>query len=566
MYLVRDDPPKDVQESLKDFDAISQRLLFTRGITDKESADAFFDTAWRETDPYQYQSMYRAAERVLQAVRDNEVIGIYSDYDCDGIPAAAALFSTLSALNHSKIVYEVPDRNIQGFGVHAENTQRMLEKGVSVVCVLDCGTAHPDEIARIQESGTDVIILDHHLPGERTPEAFALINPTIEESVAEPYPCAAGVVFLFIQALVKQAQQILPSTKLPLGWERWQLDIIGLATISDMVPIRGINRQFVRYGLAVFQKSPRPGIRALCSLLKIKQERVTQDDLTYLVIPRINAASRMGDANLAFDLLTATSFEKAAEITNALTTLNNRRKSTVAAMVREAEKTAQHKNKESDVWVFGSRSWKPSLAGLVAQKLAEKYGKTVFVWGQCTDTDKSKQQVKGSCRSADRDIFTLMQQASHLFTESGGHKQAGGFTLTDGAEVCLEDELNQVPSPSTDENQDEQQVDLICNLRDIPDILAVSDSFAPFGMQNEHIRIALNTCRIKSIHQFGKQKDHVRYTLTDGNSNLQGIKFFAGDVSNQKTGVPCQIIGSVERDVFSNRPRIRVTDIFSSHE
>ena len=151
-----------------------------------------------------------------------------------------------------------------------------------------------------------------------------------------------------------------------MGWEKWQLDIIGLATVSDMVPLYGINRQLAHYGLQVFRKSPRPGVQALCSTLRIDQQKTTQDDLSFSIFREINAASRMGEVETEFKLLTTNSIEEAMELAETLTKLNNKRKTAVATMVREAQKQAESKSKEKTVWVFGSRKWKPSLVGLVA--------------------------------------------------------------------------------------------------------------------------------------------------------------------------------------------------------
>ena len=559
MYTVREDPPEQVRESLKEYDPLSQRLLFARGITGQDDAALFFDRTWKETDPYRYRAMYEAAGRVLKAVRDGETIGIYSDYDCDGIPAAAALFSTLTALGHRSTAYYVPDRNTQGFGVHPDGVAQMLSAQASVVCILDCGTSSPDAVASLRRAGCDVIILDHHLPGERHPEPLALINPTVEEGIEEPHPCAAGVVFLFIQAIIRQAHETALPTKPPIGWERWQLDLIGLATLSDMVPLRNMNRQIARYGLEVFRKSPRPGVRALCNLLRIRQQAITQDDLAYLIIPRINAASRMGDARRAFRLLTASTIEDATTEAKALTRLNERRKTAVATMVREADTVAKGKDRDRDVWVFGNRLWKPSLAGLVAQRLSEKHGKTVFVWGQC-DGQEGATIIKGSCRSRRHDIFSLMQKKENLFTESGGHRQAGGFTLTEGAEVILEEALNETPLTGSEE-KDERFVDTVCRIKDVPSVLRVAETFAPFGVRNEHVSIALDNCRVQQTARFGKKRDHVRYTFADGDANIQGIAFFAGDTAERSPGTPCTVIGSVERDTLNSRPRIRVEDI-----
>lgn len=561
MYTTREDPPKEIQDALKAYDPLSQRLLFARGITDEAGAALFFDKSWKETDPYQYTTMYAAADRVLKAVCDSEVIGIYSDYDCDGIPAAAALYSTLRALGHEKITYFVPDRNTQGFGVNQEGITHMLNEHASVVCILDCGTANPSEVAHMQQNGIDVIILDHHLPKEELPPATALINPTVEKGIAEPHPCGAGVTFLFIQALITQAQETSITSKPPVGWERWQLDIVGLATLSDMVPLRDVNRQLAHYGLEVFRKSPRPGIKALCSLLKLRQDRVTQDDLTFLIVPRINAASRMGDAHLAFQLLTSDSVTHALRAATALTTLNDKRKATVAAAVKKANKTAQRKNQENDIWVFGDRSWKPSLTGLIAQKLVEAYGKTVFVWGQCSGSET----VRGSCRSKHHDIFTLMQKTPAVFAEAGGHARAGGFTLNEGCEVLLEDALNTASSATPLRQEPKAYIDAHCRISDVADILTITDHFAPFGMHNDRITIALNRCHVQSMARFGKKKDHVRYTFVDGTNRLQGITFFAGDTTSHMKDTPCTVIGSVEQDVVKNQPCIRVENVVSNH-
>ena len=463
MYAVREIPPKDVRDNLSEYDPLTQTLLYSRDITTATGAEEFFKKEWCEIDPYQYRDMRKAAERIVSAIASGEKVGIYSDYDCDGIPSAAALYSALRAFNHTNIIYYVPNRNTDGFGLNSIGVQKMIDEGVSAVCILDCGTSDPEHIDTLRSAGIDTVIVDHHLPGERTPESFAMINPTLEEGIAEPYPCAAGLTYIFIQALIDTAAndstaQSL-STKPQRGWEKWQLDVVSLATLSDMVPLYGINRQFVHYGLRVFRKSPRPGVQALCRLLKIDQQKITQDDLTFLIVPRINAASRMGEAQLAFDLLTTDNITEAMEIAKALTNLNNKRKTTVASMVREANKQAKNKQQDREVWVFGSREWKPSLVGLVAQKMCETHNKTVFVWGQ--GGDSTSPSVKGSCRSVRHNTFAMMQEASEMFTESGGHKQAGGFTLSDGAEIILEDKLNDVDALA-EETQVNYSVDGEC--------------------------------------------------------------------------------------------------------
>ena len=558
MYSIRENPPQDVQKTLESYDPLTQRLLYARGITTKEEADFFFEKKWIDIDPYVYTDMQKAAQRVLDAVKAKEVIGIYSDYDCDGIPAAAAMHSTLNAFGHTAVAYYVPDRNMDGFGLNDKGIQYMIDSAVNVVCIFDCGTSDPDGVAKLQAAGIDTIIVDHHLPGDIVPESFACINPTMERHIPKPHPCAAGVAYFFIQAIINQAQDMSLTVKPKSGWEKWQLDIIALATLSDMVPLRGINRQIIHYGLQVMRKSHRPGIHALCEELKIDQRKITQDDLTFLVVPRINAASRMGDARLAFNLLTTDDIAAAKGFAAALTKLNNTRKTTVASMVRQARKQVTAKNPDKAVWVFGDRAWRPSLVGLVAQKLAEAHDKTVFVWGQSVNSSGDP-VMKGSCRSAKHNTFEMMREVSELFTEAGGHAQAGGFTLVPAAELLLEDRLNETQA-SAQNAVCQYCVDSECTIRDIQDVLSLCDRFAPFGKENEQVCIAIPHVTAQSVKRFGKNKEHTRYIFADGTGTANGIIFFTEEHEKNITeGQHLRaVIGSLEWDFFRNAPRIRV--------
>lgn len=557
MYKVRENPPKEIQDALQIYDTLTQRLLYARNITTQEEAETFFKKEWVAINHHQYKNIEKAIKRILDAVEKKETIGIFSDYDCDGIPAAAALYSTLCALGHKSIIYYVPDRNSEGFGLSKKGIKKMTDNNASVVCVLDCGTANPKEIEEMEQKGIHTIIIDHHLPGETVPNALAIINPTLE-NIKEPHPCAAGVTYIVIQALIQEAHKRKNKQKPPIGWEKWQLDIIGMATISDMVPLRGINRRLAHYGLQVFRKSPRPGVQALCSALRINQQKATQDDLSFLIIPRINAASRMGEAETAFKLLTTNNITEAMDLTETLTKLNNKRKTMVATMVREAQKQAENKNKEKAVWVFGSRKWKPSLVGLVAHRLADTHQKTVFVWGQAETEEKTV--IKGSCRSTHSDVFALMKNTPDIFAEAGGHKNAGGFTLNNGAEVAFEEVINKTEGIYENANE-KYLIDSECVIDEVEKIHTLMHQFAPFGMKNEMIRIAIPQCTVHKKAVFGKRGEHIRYTFTDGTGYIDGIAFFAKedkevDVNANQT--MRAVIGQIELNTFSNKPQIKV--------
>ena len=562
MYVVRENPPKHVRETLQAYDDFTQRFLYARGIATQEEAEKFLKKKWLTVDPYKYTNMQKAVGLTLDIIMSGKAIGIFSDYDCDGIPAAAALYSTLNAFNHKNITYYVPDRNTEGFGLSKAGINTMIDAGISAVCILDCGTSSPDKIAELENAGIKTIILDHHLAGETLPASYALINPIVETNISNPYPCAAGITYIFIQALIQRAHDRSVKTSPAVGWEKWQLDIVGLATLSDMVPLCGINRQFVHYGLQVLRKSPRPGMQALCKVLRINQQKITQDDMSFLIIPKINAASRMGKAETAFKLLTTDNAGEAMILAESLKTLSDKRKTAVATMVRTANKQAENKDKEKEVWVFGNREWKPSLVGLVAQKISETHNKTVFVWGQ--GGSDGEPSTKGSCRSGSHNVFTLMQKLPDVFAEAGGHQRAGGFTFSTGAELTAEDELNNIAEATEKDALQKIEVDAECSISDTTPIFTLYEAFSPFGTENESIRIAIPKCRIHRQTKFGRSKEHTRYIFADETGYLDGVSFFTKNdefIPAKNNQTLRAVIGQVEYDSFRDKPQIRVITI-----
>ena len=563
MYTVRATPPKEIQEKLQVFDSITQQLLFNRGIHTKEEADAFFQKDWNDiSDPFSYKQMQKVVDRIYEAIAKGECIGIYSDYDCDGIPGAAAMWSTLQAMGHTKMVHYMPNRNEDGFGINKKGIEYMREHNASLVITIDCGTAHTEEIEIIQEFA-DVIILDHHLPGERVPNAFAMINPVYEwgemsKEAKQKNICGAGCVFKCIQALFADSKlQQLPHAEKTLqqGWEKWQLDMIGLATIADMVSLRHENRLLAHYGLEVLRKSPRPGVQALCEVARLNQKNITEQDIAFTISPRINAASRMGQAEIAFELLTTNDDTKALALAKQLQSLNEKRKRTVATMMREAHKVAKEKDTSKHIWVFGNRKWQPSLAGLLAQKLAEEYGKMVFVWGQGGGV------IKGSCRTKVGSVFEIMQNAEELFVEYGGHIRAGGFTIKPGREIDIEEVLNEKNTSFT-HTKESMEVDVECDISHIEKIYEVCKTFAPFGVANERPIIAIPQCTIRKVRSFGQGNTHTSYTFVDDSGSIEGVALFTGPSSAYEEGETARaVIGTVEYDAYRGRPSLRVIDI-----
>ena len=361
------------------------------------------------------------------AIASNEKILIYSDYDADGIPAAVVMHDFFKSIGYLNFDIYIPHRHNEGYGLHIEAIEKFKEQGVKLMITLDCGIVDHAEVAHAHEAGIDVIVTDHHMPGETLPEAYAVLNSK-RADCEYPYDmlCGSGVAYKLVQGILQKNRFGLKD-----GQEKWLLDMVGLATLSDMVPLKGENRIFAHYGLKVIRKSRRPGLQQLLSIMNMKQQYISEDDIGFMITPRINAASRMGVPKDAFYLLSETDVSKAGAYARHLDEINSERKVLVAQLVKEIKKTLLEREdhyRSASVIVLGNPDWRPAILGLAANSVAEEYNKPVFLWGR-----EDGVHIKGSCRSDGvSDLVEIMQRAQKThgaFIDFGGHKFSGGFSV-----------------------------------------------------------------------------------------------------------------------------------------
>src|SRR5581483_8378592 len=431
-------------------------------------------------DPFLLKNMDKAVERILKAVESNEKIALYTDYDCDGIPAAVVLHDFLKKINFTNFVNYIPLRNEEGYGLNHDAVESLINDGVTLIITADCGITDCAEAEFAQSKNVDVIITDHHIPGEVLPRALAVINPKQEGCL---YPdkmiCGSGVAFKLVQAIIKSGKVAMPD-----GHEKWLLDMVGLATLSDMVPLQNENRIFSYYGMKVLRKSPRVGLLKLFSSLKIDQRSITEDDITFMITPRVNAASRMGIPRDAFTLLSTTDEVEAGTYAEHLNKKNDERKGVVASMIADIKKYVKNRGeKMKNVIVHGNPEWKPSLLGLVANSFSDEHNRPVFIWGREAGTT-----IKGSCRAGgDTDVVRLMAKAKDVFLEYGGHTGAGGFSVAHEKIHLLEDRLNEAFEELAQEEKiiSDTLIDRKLSLDDINwDTYRHIEKFSPFGLAN----------------------------------------------------------------------------------
>jgi single-stranded-DNA-specific exonuclease len=553
---------------------ILAHLLFHRGIRDIETARRFISPDYEKGmhDPFLLKDAEKSADRIIQAIEDNERIAIYADYDADGIPGAAIMDDFFKRIGFKDYSIYIPHRHDEGFGLNVEAVERLASERVKLVITVDCGITDVAPVQRANELKMEVIITDHHEPPPILPEAFSIID---HKQIDCRYPdkdiCGSGVAFKLIQAILKKNRFGLKE-----GHEKWLLDLAGIATLSDMVPLTGENRVFAYYGLAVLRKSPRKGIMQLLRRLRIDQRYLAEDDITFMITPRINAASRMGVPSDAFRLLSADNDDDAHIFAEHLDKINNERKGVVAALVKEVKKTVheRHGGAIPSVIVLGNPLWKPSLLGLAANSCAEEFDRPVFLWGR--DGDDA---IKGSCRSEGRtNIVELMRAVPDgTFAQFGGHHHSGGFAVSNEqihylemrlCEACDEIEDGKAKNENPVQDINENIIDAEMSLEDIHQKFhADINQLAPFGVGNPKPIFLFKKAVPASIRMFGKGNEHVEIVFDRlKGGKISAISFFGasnGWAKRIQAGRPVDLIASLDKSMYRGRAelRLRIVDV-----
>ena len=566
-YRMADVPGNDAQEALSAYSPLVQTLLVRRGMCTAEAAEHFLFPDWeRDTsDPFLLTDMEKAVARIFAAMDAGEHIVIYGDYDADGIPASVILHDLFVKIQYPHFSNYMPHRHNEGFGLNAEAIEEFGSRQVKLIITVDCGITDNAHIARAKELGMDVIVIDHHIPGESLPDACAVIDPKREDDM---YPddmlCGAGLAFKLAHALLIRGRES-GRFDVPEEWEKWLLDMAGVATIADMVPLVKENRALAHFGLKVIRKGVRPGIRALCKVAKCAHETIDEGDIGFTIGPRINAASRMDHPDVAFRLLSAINHSDAEEAAAYLESLNNERKALVANIMRQAHKKIDADNLP-DVIVLGDPSWRVGVLGIAASKLMEEYGRPVFLWGR-----EGAEKIRGSARSdGSVDITELMRTLPEgVLPEAGGHAEAGGFEVSFDAVHTLGEELNKAYGEvRRDIPEEEVVIDAVLSLDDVNErTFHDMNQLAPFGMGNPKPLFWFRDVTISDVSVFGKGKEHLKLTFHNARGGaVEAIAFFTlPDAYGEEltAGMTINMIATMEQSFFRNRPelRLRIEDV-----
>ena len=550
------------RELLREISPVLSRLLALRGITLAQAADYLTPKLKNLLpEPNALKDMEAAVARVSAALSAGEPIAVFGDYDVDGSTSAALLSDFLSALGAIPRIY-IPDRMTEGYGPSPTAMRVLAAEGMKLVITVDCGAAAIAALEEARAQGLDVVVLDHHRV-DAAPPAVAHVNPNQpDDRSGLGHLCAAGVSFLFLVALNRylRASGFYEERGLAEPDLRLFLDLVGLATICDVVPLNGVNRAFVRFGLGQIGALSRPGLAALAGVAGAKGP-FTPYHLGFVFGPRINAGGRVGRSSLGVDLLTARDPEKAAEFAQ-LMDLHNRERQAIEKQILE-EALAQGATQANAPFILVSgEGWHPGVVGIVAGRLKERFAKPAFVAGF------EGGMGRGSARSIPGiDLGGIIRAAAEagVIEYGGGHAMAAGFSLTaaqlDGFRRFVEDRFNGTGAALAAAN------DLLLDAVSSPAgaNIALAQEIAqagPYGAGNAEPLLGLPDVRVAFADIVGGS--HVKLRLAGGDGSvLDAIAFRAvgtplGEGLLASRGKAIHAAGRLRQDDWNGRIRVQL--------
>ena len=466
-------------------------------------------------DPFLMKDMDKAVERISRAVEDGEQIAVYGDYDCDGITATAMLYTYLEDLG-ARVIYYIPHRDSEGYGLNNNAIDFLKEQQTDLIVTVDNGVSALEEVDYANSLGIDMVITDHHQPRPELPKACAVVDPHRKDC---EYPfehlCGAGIAFKLICAMEGDLA----------GEEMiWHFgELAAIATVADVVELSGENRTIVALGLECIQQGEQLGIRALMEAAGLTGRKMDSTALAFGVVPRINAAGRLGQTDLAVELLLSDRYSQALEYAEELNLLNEQRKKMVDEIYEEiVRKIRRHPEILRDrVIVLYGEGWHHGVVGIAAAKIVEEYGKPCILFAV------EKDEARGSARSVEGySMIGAISRCSSLLTRYGGHNQAAGMTVPTKDLKAFIAQIQQDAKEHFDIMPvDELTIDAVVSSEQLTlDTVEQLKLLEPFGCGNEVPVMALMGCRIEAIHPL-KENRHLRLKMAYQGKMISAVYF-----------------------------------------
>jgi single-stranded-DNA-specific exonuclease len=534
--------------------SLAARLLVNRGITSIEAAREFLaPSLQRLYDPFLMRGMAEAVDRLVRGLRSQEPIVIYGDYDVDGITATAVLSWFFRDIG-VPVPYYLPHRMREGYGLNAEAVRKLADQGTRVLITVDCGITGHDEVQLARRLGMDVIVTDHHQVPPTLPDAVAVLNPHQSEC---GYPAkelsGVGVAFKLVMALRGRLRQE-PRWAGKTPNLRRHLDLVALGTIADIAPLQGENRILVKHGLQELTRSQKLGVQTLKRVARIAEQDIGPRQVGFTLAPRLNAAGRLAAAKAGVELLLSEDAVQAEKLALYLDSVNRERQAVQTQIYAEAKAAIEADGGIDNRWaiVLASDRWHPGVVGIVASKLVEEYGRPTVLIGLEGETGK------GSGRSiAAFHLYNALVACQEFLAGFGGHEHAAGIRIHREQVPLFEEALNRV---ARERLTDADRIPLLpidaeVQLQEIDDtLLEFIARLEPFGEGNPPPVLQARGVEVVGVPTLiGRERQHLRLSLRQGNTILPGIGFaMGGRLTQAKTGV-LDIVFSPQRHVWNGR-------------
>ena len=517
------------------------QVLYSRGQDTPEKARAFLEGGDHALhNPFLMHGMADAVARIRAAIKRDELIAVYGDFDADGVTSTVLLTQTLRGLGGRVRPY-IPNRVDEGYGLNTNALDQLKEEGARLVVTVDCGIRSVDEVAYGQRIGLDMIVTDHHSVGEELPDALALIDPKIdarlraEDGAESGYPedmlAGVGVAYKLADALlrVEEAQTgRRPDFKL-----EDLLDLVALGTVADLAPLDRLeNRQLVRRGLQVLNRAQRAGVYELTQVAGVEPGRIDTTTIGFMLAPRINAAGRLGSAMIAYDLLMADQPEASA-LAVQLQELNEQRQLLTLETVEIARERALGDAAGEVPLIFDAGpDYLSGIVGLVAGRLCEEFYRPAVV------IELGDDESRGSCRSIPGfDITQALDECADLLVRHGGHSQAAGFTVRNENIPHLRERLTDIAARRLggQDLRPELIIDADVSLGDLTmELVDALKKLEPTGAGNRPPLLRARGLRVVGARRVGRDSKHLRLSVSDGVRTMDGIAFKQGDWADRK--------------------------------
>ncbi len=533
---------------LGDYSSVISTLLMQRGITTEEAARRFLTPNLAELhNPADLSMINKAIERVHIAINNGERILVFGDYDADGVSSTALLLKALQELEADCDFY-IPNRFTEGYGPNEDAFKEAANQGFKVIITVDTGISAVHEAEVAKALGIDLIITDHHELQEQLPDSFATINPKCSPEYPFHELAGVGVAFKFAECLLGYFPEHL-------------LDLVAIGTIADLVPLIDENRILAYHGLHKLTTTTNPGLKALKQICKI-EGNVTEENVGFLLGPRINAVGRLEDAQLAVELLMAEDRLEAEEIAVMIESINDERRQIVREIVEEAEQMDLF-DEETGIIIAAKEGWNEGVLGIVASQLVRKYDRPAIVLTIKPDTA----EVKGSARSIPAfNLFSNCMGIRDLFTQFGGHSQAAGMTFPIENLEIIRTELNRLIKEQLTEEDFKQVIEIsqTVSITDITEkVVDEINRLAPFGIGNPKPVFHLKEVPT-DLRQIGSLKNHLKLQFKQDDSQIEGIGFGIGEqypyISPQ---TPLSVVGELSINEWNGmrKPQMIIRDM-----